>query len=311
MTSPAIDIAMVGLVLGVGLWSLLARDAVPAVIGFIVYGMLVSLAWVRLGAIDVAMTEAAIGGGATGILIMRAALRKGAPAPSESRSPLVPVLAVALCAGVAVVLALLVLEPVVPAPSLAPLALANLPSTDLRNGVTAVLMAYRGIDTLLEKVVLAVGLIAVWSLTPDALWGAQAGQPRAAEPDSVLGLLARVLPPIGILVGIYLVWAGANEPGGAFAGGTIVAAMWVLVILSGLKDPPAMASRALRVCLVAGAGLFIGVGLAGLFFGSSFLAYPDGFAKPLIILIEAAMTLSIAATIGLLVLGPPDREPAP
>ena len=39
-----------------------------AVIVFIIYGLLLSLVWVRLDAIDVALTEAAIGSGVTGML---------------------------------------------------------------------------------------------------------------------------------------------------------------------------------------------------------------------------------------------------
>jgi hypothetical protein len=39
----------------------------------------------------------------------------------------------------------------------------------------------------------------------------------------------------------------------------------------------------------------------------AFLAYPVALAKPLILAIEAALTFSIAATLGLLVAGAPER----
>ena len=45
------------------------------------------------------------------------------------------------------------------------------------------------------------------------------------------------------------------------------------------------------------------------FIAAGFLAYPDGIAKPLILFIEAFMVLSIAATLPLLVIGPPNRLP--
>ena len=58
------------------LWSagaaLLARDPVRAVIQFIVLGLLMTLAWVRLSAPDVALAEAAIGAGLTGALLLHA-----------------------------------------------------------------------------------------------------------------------------------------------------------------------------------------------------------------------------------------------
>ncbi len=43
----------------------------------------------------------------------------------------------------------------------------------------------------------------------------------------------------------------------------------------------------------------------------SFFAYPAGFAKPIILFIEAFMVLSIAVTLPLLVAGPPSREGGP
>ena len=57
------------------------------------------------------------------------------------------------------------------APTLAPAAMASLPESGLGNPVTGVLFVYRALDTLLEKVVLLLALVGVWSLAPDRLWG--------------------------------------------------------------------------------------------------------------------------------------------
>ena len=57
------------------------------------------------------------------------------------------------------------------APTLAPQAAANIAATGLGNPVTAVLMAYRAIDTLLETVVLLLALVGIWSLAPDRVLG--------------------------------------------------------------------------------------------------------------------------------------------
>ena len=65
---------------------------------------------------------------------------------------------------------------------------------------------------------------------------------RSPQPGSVLPLLARTLPPIGITYGIYMTWAGADVPGGAFQGGTVLAAMWILVVLAGLASFPPVSS---------------------------------------------------------------------
>jgi multisubunit Na+/H+ antiporter MnhB subunit len=118
----------------------------------------------------------------------------------------------------------------------------------------------------------------------------------------------RLLPPIGIVVGVYILWVGAIAPGGAFQAGAILAAMWLLVMIAGLRDPPEIGQRRLRLLLVAGPAVFLAVGLAGFALPGGFLSYPAGHAKPLIIAIEAVLTLSIAVILGLLVAGPPERE---
>jgi multisubunit Na+/H+ antiporter MnhB subunit len=216
--------------------------------------------------------------------------------------------AAALSAAVAAALGASVLLLPDAAPTLAPAAAANAVATGLGNPVTNVLMAFRATDTLLEKVVLLLALVGVWSLAPDRLWGGYPGPRHQADPLGTLAFLARLLPPVGIVVGIYVVWAGANYPGGAFPGGTILAAMWLLVMMAGLTDAPTVSSRRLRLVLIAGPGVFLVVGLGGLCVGTAFLAYPVAYAKPLIIAIEIAMTLTIAATLGLLVAGAPERS---
>jgi multisubunit Na+/H+ antiporter MnhB subunit len=163
-------------------------------------------------------------------------------------------------------------------------------------------------DTMLEKIVLLLALIGVWSLAPDRLWGGRPGPRHHADPQGVLAFVARVLPPVGIIVGIYILWTSADHPGGAFQGGTILAAMWLLVMMAGLTDAPPVSERRLRLLLLAGPVVFLIVGLGGLAFGDAFLAYPKAYAKPLILAIEFAMILTIAVTLGLLVAGPPERE---
>src|SRR6478735_1112784 len=127
----ALEIALAVLVLGMAAWTIAARETFAALVGFVAYGLLLALVWVRLDAVDVALTEAAISGGLGGVLLLL---------PD-------------------------------PAPTLAPAAAANAAATGLGNPVTSVLMAYRAMDTMLEKVVLLLALIGVWSLAPDRVWG--------------------------------------------------------------------------------------------------------------------------------------------
>lgn len=50
--------------------ALSSPDLFKAIVLFISFGLLMSMAWVRLGALDVALAEAAIGAGLTGALLL-------------------------------------------------------------------------------------------------------------------------------------------------------------------------------------------------------------------------------------------------
>jgi multisubunit Na+/H+ antiporter MnhB subunit len=184
----------------------------------------------------------------------------------------------------------------------------HLASTGVGNPITAVLLSFRAMDTLLEAIVLVIALIAIWALAPDRAWGGRPGVAPAVDPDGALAYLARVLPPIGIVIGMYIFWVGADHPGGKFQGATILAGLWLLVMMSGLSDAPPIHRRWLRLVIVIGPAAFIAVGLLGILIAGAFLSYPKEFAKPLIILIEVALLPSLAVTLALLLLGPPQRS---
>jgi multisubunit Na+/H+ antiporter MnhB subunit len=307
----AFDVGLAVLILPLAVWTIAARETFVAVISFIAYGLLLTLVWVRLAALDVALTVAAIGSGLSGVLLLGAAARLRAVeglAAVERPGPVLRVAAGVLSATVAAGLAAGVLFLSYPAPTLAPPAAENLAAVGVGNPVTAVLMAFRAMDTLLEKIVLLLALIGVWSLAPDRLWGGHPGPRHEADPRGVLAFLARLLPPVGIVGGIYLLWVGAEEPGGAFAGGTIIAAMWLLVMMAGITDTPPVGRRWLRLALISGPVIFLVVGLGGLWVGDAFLAYPKAYAKALIVVIEVGMILTVAVTLTLLVAGAPERS---
>ena len=298
------------LIVALATWAVLARDAFAAVVGFIAYGLLLTLVWVQLYGVDVALTEAAIGGGLTGALLIGAASRlRGTEAAARAERPqaFTRVVAAAGAAAVTATLALCVLTLPEPAPTLAPQTAANIAVTGVGNPITAVLLAFRAMDTLLEAIVLVFALVGVWSLGPDDAWGGHPGPRHRADPNGILAYLARVLPPIGIIVGLYVFWVGADHPGGKFQGATIVAAMWLLVIMAGLADAPPIGRTWVRVGLVAGPLVFIAIGLVGAAAAGAFLAYPDGLAKPLIVVIELALMPTLALILALLLTGAPER----
>lgn len=311
MIALALDIGLVAGLLALALHVATTRDDQGAILGFLAFGLLLGLGWIRLASVDVALTEAAIGGGATGMLLLRAHARmRRAPEAVRGTGPAGRTAAALGCTLIALGLAYAVLRLPEQAPSLAQPAVAAMERTGLGNPVTAVLLAYRALDTLLEKIVIILALAGVWSLAPDRFWGGAPVLRRGPAPGPLV-FLARALPPFGVLIGLYMLWVGADHPGGTFQAGSVLAAMWLLVMLAGLRREPDSRSTCLRLVLVGGPALFIAIGLAGFVTAGGFLAYPDAFAKPLIVVIEIGLALSVAAVLALMVAGPPGREPLP
>lgn len=290
-------------------WIVTVSERRAAVFGFIAYGLLLSLVWIRLSAVDVALTEAAIGGGATGVLLLRVSARLGSIKPMSAQpTRALKIAAGLICGTVTLALMALVLALPEPAPSLASATLEPIAATGLGNPVTAVLLAYRALDTFLEIIVLLLALIGVWSLGPDRFWGGEPAPWRTGPASPALQFLGRTLPPFGIVIAGYLFWIGADEPGGKFQASAILAAMWLLAMMAGLAPAPHTGACWLRRALVIGPLTFLAIGAAGIVFADGFLSYPEAIAKPLIVVIEAALAVSIVAGLALMVAGPAERR---
>lgn len=307
----ALDAALCALVLAVALATVLGHGVFRAIVFFVVYGLLLSLAWVRLGAVDVALAEAAIGAGLTGVLFLAAfgrLARTGAEAePPESPFNLPATLASAALTGLLAWAWFALPVPDRPGPELA----QALPRAGVENPVTAVLLNFRAWDTLLESVVLLAALIGLWMLARDDAWNERLGLPQHVRPGGVMASFGRVLPPVGVLVGAYVVYIGADLPGGAFQGGTVLAAVGLVAALAGLIRPPRVTERGWRLVLVAGPAVFLAAGVAGRALGAGFLTLPEAVAGGAIFTIEIALAASIAVTLAFLVIGPPEggRDP--
>ena len=210
------------------------------------------------------------------------------------------VLLSALAAGLGYV----VLSLPVQDPGLSEQVTANLVPSGVSNPVTAVLLNFRSYDTLLEMGVLLLALVGVWSL------GGIPQQRNSTRPGPVLDTLSRQLVPFLILVAGYLLWVGAYAPGGAFQAGAVLAAAGVLLLLAGWRPGARFSRLPLRIALVTGLGIFVAVGMVLILLGRRLLEYPPSFTGSLILLIEAAASLSIGITLAALFLGGrPEIEP--
>jgi multisubunit Na+/H+ antiporter MnhB subunit len=299
------DLLLAAMLVGVALGVVWAPARFTAVVFFVVYGLFIAVAWARVGAVDVALAEAALGAGLTGVLLVRAVLRLPARAARTGRTR--GLLAAVACTALFAGLAAAVLQGAASEGLAAPVQ-REIAATGVANPVTAVLLNFRGLDTLLETVVLLCALLAAWSLAPDAAWNGPPGLRDHARAGGMLSSFARLLPPLGLLVGLHLFWAGASAPGGAFQAGTVLGSVWLLATMAGIARPPPVTHAGMRALLAAGPALFLAVGIAAVPAGG-FLVFPPALAKLLVLSVEAALTLSIAATLGLLVMGPPVAAP--
>jgi multisubunit Na+/H+ antiporter MnhB subunit len=297
---------LLDLLLGTGLlglaWgALTSRDTQRAVVLFIAFGLLLALIWLRLRAPDIALAEAAIGAGLSGALLL-SALPDAADSASAAgqRSPVawlssILTIAITLAIGLAYLYALADADP----QRLAAAVFAELDHSGVSNPVTAVLLNFRAYDTLLELAVLLAAVLGILALGPT-----RTGY-RSAGP--VLAGLTRWLLPLLVMMSGYLLWVGAQAPGGAFQAGALLAAGGVLLRLSGHSAAGLPAGLLLRTLSVAGVALFLLIGLALMLTQGLFLDYPPDWAGGLILAIEGAATLAIAVTLVLAFLG---GEPA-
>ena len=304
------DLSLAASIIALAVASLSVKDIFAAIVLFIIFGLLSALAWVRLAAPDVALAEAAIGTGVTGALLLKTLhhLRYVTPAPGQGELPLQPVPTgviwanAGFCGMIALGLATAFLGSPQQGPGFDALVLDAMPASGVEHPVTAVLLNFRAYDTLMEVVVLLAAIIAVWQI--------ERGLSHAPAPalGEVWQGFARLTLPAIVVVGTYLLWKGAEAPGGAFQGGAVLAAVGLLLLLSRLYVPQPAHRGVARWVFVLGTGVFACVALLVTGGGRVTFQYPPAHAKTLILLIEGVVTISIAVTLAALFHG---REPAP
>jgi multisubunit Na+/H+ antiporter MnhB subunit len=207
-----------------------------------------------------------------------------------------------LVAGGLIALALLLAQAVLDlAPvtvSLTPAVQAELHASGVAHPVTAVLLNFRAYDTWLELLVLLLAVLA-------ALQGRFRAHPLETplSQDPLVGWLVLLLVPLAVLVGGYLLKAGAYAPGGAFQAGAALAAGLVLLHLAGWESWALIATSRLTLVLIAGVAFFAAAAFAGLMFYGELLQYPRGHAGSTILVLEIAASVSIAAALALVVAG--------
>ena len=179
----------------------------------------------------------------------------------------------------------------------------RLAESGVEHPVTAVLLNFRGYDTLLEISVLLLAIVGVWSLRPGE-WPASDVRGRP-----LLFSLLRLLFPVLLLAAGHLLWVGAFAPGGAFQAGALLGGVVVLAMLGGLARREFHRAGWLRAGLVVGVLVFAAAGFAAMGLTGGMLEYPAGSGGMWIMVIETAAMISIGLTLGLLYLGGRPERP--
>lgn len=98
-----------------------------------------------------------------------------------------------------------------------------------------------------------------------------------AYTDSIIIMTTvRLIAPFVLTLGLFVMFHGADTPGGGFQGGTISAAVVLMIAFAfGIEPTRAwLRSSLLTTLIAAGAVAFIGIALGSILLGGAFLEYP-------------------------------------
>ena len=155
---------------------------------------------------------------------------------------------------------------------------------NVANVVTAIVVSFRGFDTLGEVTVLFLAAAGVGSILYRKRTVHTKLNPQRTSPEasSILRAGAKILFPLIILLGAYVFVHGHLTPGGGFQGGAIIATGFLLMLISYRKF---FVKHSAITWIESLAGIFfIVIGFAGLVYGSSFLdnVLPSGTLNSLL-----------------------------
>jgi multisubunit Na+/H+ antiporter MnhB subunit len=161
------------------------------------------------------------------------------------------------------------------------------------------LLSFRAFDTWLELAVLFMGLLGVLAMR---------GMPLTKDHSltrggALLTALVRLIAPLMVLVGGYLLWLGKTGAGGAFQAGVVFGVALVLLWYGGFPSVQRLPRSLTVSALLVGLTAFVVAAVAPLLAGASLLEWPIAHASTIILLIESAATVSIALTVALLIIG--------
>jgi multicomponent Na+:H+ antiporter subunit B len=136
------------------------------------------------------------------------------------------------------------------------------------NLVTAVIVTYRGLDTLGEITILFLAASIIGFFLKSQKPKSQAS-PAFQKNSEILVIAAKIITPLIFLFGIYVFINGHLTPGGGFQGGAIIASGFVLMLLA---NPRMKINHTMLSLVESISGIsFVFIGLLGIFLAAGFL----------------------------------------
>jgi len=136
------------------------------------------------------------------------------------------------------------------------------------NIVTAVIVTYRGLDTLGEVAVLFISAAGVGLLLRRKA-GENPGKKQRRPSSELVGTAIHFLLPLIFVLGIYIFLNGHLTPGGGFQGGAVLASGIMLLLLA---DPDTRLNHGIIEWLESSSGFsYVVVGVLGLVLAGGFL----------------------------------------
>ncbi len=292
-----------------------ARQRFRVLITISVIGLVMSLAFVRFSAPDLALTQISVEVVTVLLLLLALNLLPKTPpllssAPRKWRDGALAVIGGMLVGGVA--WAMLTRDP---GPSIAAYHLANAkPGGGGTNVVNVILVDFRAFDTLGEIIVLGIAGLGIFALLDTTAVGAAAArlrQWRADMPHSperhpiMLVMASRIVLPLTLTVAIYLFVRGHNQPGGGFIAALVVAIAFLVQYLAAGFDWSDRRRRFGEHQMIAWGVLTAMVtGFGAMALGANFLTSTfDYFSLPLIGKFELASAMLFDTGVFLTVFG--------
>jgi multicomponent K+:H+ antiporter subunit A len=286
------------------------RKRMVALITISVVGLIVSIAFARFSAPDLALTQLSVEV-VTVILLMLALYFLPQKTPSES-SPSRVVRDVAIAAALGGLVATINYAFITqPLDTISEFFLANSKTGGGgTNAVNVILVDFRGLDTLGEILVLGIAALGIFNL----LARVRLAMPSANENGlawsedrhpPILAIISQSLLPLALLVSFYIFLRGHNMPGGGFIAGLITAvALIQQYIAHGVDWVKPRIKVDYQILIALGVLIATLTGIGSWFFDRPFMTtWFDYFDIPLIGEIELASALIFDLGVYLTVIG--------